>query len=334
MKTIEEIGQFFEVSELFTATYYSDKQTVIHQGGTSSGKTYSIMQLLALHCIEQKNIVCTVVADSVPNLKSGALRDFQRILESSPHLNNYIESKNMTDRVFKFTNGSMMEFKSYENEQQARSGKRDYLFMNEANTINNGYSIYEQLSVRTTKKVYIDFNPSSEFWAHTMVWKPKLLDENGEPMMDADGRELREIPKNAEGKEIVELIKSNYRHNPFLSQDIIDRIERKKHIDPEWYKVYGMGEMGVIEGLVYKRVEVIPEWPETLLADQKISYGMDFGYSDDPTTLVRSAVKDNVLYCDELIYSHRLKLDRMASLILGVTDGGAYPVWSDIEPRS
>lgn len=332
MKTPQEINSFFEVSELFTATYYSDKDIIIHQGGTSSGKTYMLMQLCLLHCIEEPNITVTVVGQDVPNLKSGAMKDLRTILGRDKHLEQYIRSVNNTDRIYRFHNGSELEFKSYENEQDARSGKRDYAFFNEANGIS--YQIYEQIAIRTKKKVYIDFNPSSEFWAHTMVWKPKLVDNDGNPILDESGREIREIPKDKNGKETVELIKSNWRHNPFLPQEVIDRIERKKNIDPEWYKVYGLGEMGVIEGLVYKRVKTIPEWPVKLLENAKISYGMDFGYSDDPTTLVRTAVVGNDLYVDELIYSYRLKLDKMAELVKFATNDGLMPVWADIEPRT
>ncbi len=328
----QDIGQFFDVSELFTATYFSDKQTIIHQGGTSSGKTYALMQLCFLHCVEQPGITVTVVGQDVPNLKSGAMKDLRTILAHGKHLEAYIKSVNNTDRIYKFHNGSELEFKSYDNEQDARSGKRDYLFINEANGI--PYQIYEQLAIRTKKKVYIDFNPSAEFWAHTMVWKPRTLGPDGEPMLDKEGKEIREIPTDQNGKEIVELIKSNWRHNPFLPKDLIDRIERKKHIDPEWYKVYGMGEMGVIEGLVYKRVKVVNVWPDEELADQKIVYGLDFGYSDDPTVLVRTAVLNNCLYVDELIYSYRLKLDKMGDLIKAHTDDGLIPVWADIEPRT
>jgi phage terminase large subunit len=290
------------------------------------------MQLCFLHCVEEPNITVTVVGQDVPNLKSGAMKDLRSILNANKHLEKYIKSVNNTDRVYKFHNGSELEFKSYDNEQDARSGKRDYAFFNEANGI--PYSVYEQIAIRTKKKVYIDFNPSAEFWAHTMVWKPTIMDEEGNPITDSEGRVVREIPKDKNGKDIAELIKSNWRHNPFLPQEVIDRIERKKNIDPEWYKVYGLGEMGVIEGLVYKRVKTIPQWPHEELADAKVSFGLDFGYSDDPTVLVKTAVKDNVVYVEELIYAYRLKLDKMAMMIRSVTDDGMWPVWADIEPRT
>jgi phage terminase large subunit len=320
-----EISSFFTKmpTPVFLKAWNSPKKIIILQGGSRSSKTYSVMQICLVYAIQNPNSVVTVVGQDVPNLKVGPMRDLQHILNDDPHLKKYIEGINNTDRIYRFVNGSIIEFKSYDNPQDAHSGGRDVLFINEANGIS--YGIYQQLAMRTKKKIYIDFNPSSEFWAHTEVWKPTVRGEDGEPMLDEDGKEIRRIPDN------VVLYKSNYRHNPYVPKEVIEEIESYRTKDPEYYKVYGLGEMGVIEGLVYKRVTIIPVWPEELLMHQKIVRGLDFGFSDDPTTMGKIAVLDNILYVDEEIYARKLKTDPMAAKIL--RHAGDDPVWSDIDPR-
>ena len=139
----------FLISPIFKYNYACKKSIVVNQGGTSSGKTYSILQVLLIKASEKPNQIITVVGQDIPNLKVGAIRDFDTILSSSEFFNSLIKQRNISDRTYTLTNGSKIEFKSYENEQDAKSGKRDYLFMNEANGI--GYSVYDQLQIRTSK---------------------------------------------------------------------------------------------------------------------------------------------------------------------------------------
>ena len=153
----------FKISPIFEWNYRTTKSIVINQGGTSSGKTYSLLQVLACKAAEQPNQVITIVGQDIPNLKSGAIRDFESIL-NNPFFRSMIKSINITNREYRLHNGSLIEFKSFDNEQDAKSGKRDYLFMNEANGI--PYSVYDQLQIRTTKQVFIDYNPTFAFWVH------------------------------------------------------------------------------------------------------------------------------------------------------------------------
>ena len=292
------------VTQVFSQTFNSDKRIIINQGGTRSGKTWAIMQIAVVKAITEPGIVFTVVGQDIPNMKKGPMEDLRRIFNADPHLRSYLKSVNNTDRLYFFTNGSKIEFNSYDSPQDAHSGSRDYSFFNEANGI--PYGIYRQVAMRTRKKIYIDFNPSSEFWAHTEVYKPLKVNKIGDPILDEDGKEMRQIPDN------VVLFKSNWRHNPHLEPEIIADIESYKTRDPEYYKVYGLGEMGVIEGLVYKRVEVIPEWPEGLLMDARIGFGLDFGYSNDPNAMIRRADKQNILYVDELVYGNKMGIDELA----------------------
>ena len=139
---------------------------VVHQGGSSSGKTYGILQYLFSVGAANPNEIITVVGQDIPNLKVGAYRDAQNILDDSEALRDWYpaELHNKSNRSFRCVNGSLVEFNSYSDEQDAKSGKRQRLFVNEANGV--PYEVFEQLRMRTTKQVIIDFNPSAEFWAH------------------------------------------------------------------------------------------------------------------------------------------------------------------------
>ncbi len=151
-----------EGTVLFKQNYYSTAEIIVNQGGTSSGKTYAIEQVLfCLACNEEKQVI-TVVGQDIPNLKVGALRDATSIYDSSPMLQAVIKSYNKTNRIFEFFNNSIIEFKSYGDSQDAKSGKRDYLFVNEANGVS--WEIYSELALRTKKRIFIDYNPNAAFW--------------------------------------------------------------------------------------------------------------------------------------------------------------------------
>lgn len=266
----------FDTSVIYEANYNSSAKIVINQGGTSSGKTYAILQVLATIAIQESNQIITVVGQDVPNLKAGPIRDMANIIRESPILKTYIEKYNKSDRELHFTNGSMMEFKSFDDEQDAHSGKRDYLFINEVNGIS--YPIFKQLRIRTKKKIFLDYNPSSEFWVHEFILKKNDL-----------------YPS-------VQLIISDHRHNPFLPQELRDEIERLKFEDEETWKVYARGLTGRIEGLVFKNwyvmkgAEVIPDGAKL------IANGLDFGFTNDPTGCLEVYKAGGELYVNELIY--------------------------------
>ena len=153
----------FDTSELFLENLNADESIIVNQGGTSSGKTYSILQMFCYLALKEKKIF-TVVGQDIPNLKKGAYRDMQTIVNSSEYLESQIDFWNKSDRMFKFKNGSIIEFNSYSDAQDAKNGKRDYLFINEANGVK--YQIYWQLQIRTREKTYLDYNPSAPFWCH------------------------------------------------------------------------------------------------------------------------------------------------------------------------
>ena len=284
-------GQFVPTI-IFTENYNTTKQVVINQGGTSAGKTYSILQVLILKGSEQPNQVITVVGQDVPNLKVGAIRTFEMVLNDSPFLASFINPKpNKTDKTWTFNNGSIIEFKSFEDEQDAKSGKRDYLFLNEANGI--PFSVYDQLQLRTTKQIYLDYNPTAPFWVHD-----RLI-----------------------GTEKVKLFISTYKDNPFLKDSIRKKIEALQYSDPMKWKVYGLGQTGRVQGVVFPAVNWIPALPTQNI--KREAYGMDFGYSNDPTTLVKVVLSQGQLYGELLCYETGLTNPDIAEKFkeLGIKSG-------------
>jgi phage terminase large subunit len=259
----------FQTSVIFERNYNSIAEVVVNQGGTSSGKTYSILQVLCLKAIEQPDQVISVVGQDVPNLKSGALRDMQSIIASSTDIQSWIKSYNASDRIFAYHNGSIIEFKSYQDSQDAKSGKRDYFFLNEANGIS--FEIYSELAMRTKKQVFIDYNPNARFWVHD-----KLV-----------------------GKEGVEMIISDHRHNPFLPDIIRKKIEALRNDDEELWKVYARGMTGKIEGLIYRNWGTIATIPSDA---ELIGMGLDFGFTNDPTAGVMVYRYNSELIIDEIMY--------------------------------
>ena len=265
-----EVSRLFKILPLFTANYNAKERTVVNQGGTSSGKTYSLMQVLYVLAMSESAQVITIVGQDVPNLKKGAYRDANTIRNNNPILQKWFPDVNEGERLIKCVNGSILEFSSFKDAQDAKSGKRDYLFINEANGIS--YEIYWQLSMRTRKKVFLDYNPSARFWVHDEVI----------------------------GRENVKLIISDHRKNYFLTKEEHDRIEGIS--DPELWKVYARGLTGMIEGLVLTNWDICDQLPPE--EEWKMScFGLDFGFSNDPSALERVVLAHGELWIDELIYS-------------------------------
>lgn len=261
----------FKTGPLYLANLNSSADIVVNQGGTSSGKTYSILQALCSIAISQAKQTITVAGQDIPNLKVGAMRDTETIIEGSPELQSLLlKPFNKTERTYTFKSGSIIEFKSYDDAQDAKSGKRDYLFVNEANGIS--FDVYSELQLRTRKKVFIDYNPNAMFWVHE-----KVIGQKG-----------------------VQLIISDHRHNPFLEQRQRDKIEALKDIDLDLWKVYARGMTGKIEGLIFRNWAIIEEVPEGC---RFIGNGLDFGFTNDPTANVDVWMQDGCLIIDERLYS-------------------------------
>lgn len=288
--------QPFEPSPVFEWNLTALETIIINQGGTSSGKTYSILQVLLIKICEaakdQKNIVCTVAGQDMPNLRDGTVRELDKIL-NNPFFGSMIKKINRSTLKYFFHNGAVLEFKSYDNEQDARSGKRDFLFINEANGLS--FEIYEQLQVRTSIKTFIDYNPSSPFWVH---------------------HNLLGLPN------VVRFI-SNYQDNGYynasgvwvsnLPDKIIKEIESKKD-RPQWWRVYGLGLTGQVSNVVFPVINWLSEMPP--LEDcERTAYGLDWGYANDPSTIVRASIYRGELYAQGFLYELGLKYHEIAAII-------------------
>lgn len=288
---MNEVANYFDVSPVFHANYTSTAKVNVNQGGTSSGKTYSIMQVLLLIAINDKGCIITVAGQDLPNLKKGSIRDMQNIRQRNPWLAFYIKNYNKTENILEFYNGSIIEFNSYDNEQDARNGKRDYLFINEANGV--PYMVYWQLKIRTRKKVFLDYNPSAAFWVHEKVI----------------------------GQSDTMLFISDHRHNPFIEQALHDEIEGIE--DRELWKVYARGITGQFKGLIYPTINLcdyIPSHVQTV-------YGLDFGFNHK-MAMVECGKWENRAFFNELIYQSEMTISHLIQQMreLGI---GRQPIYCD-----
>lgn len=265
-----ENDALLNVLPLFHANMNSKKRIKVNQGGSSSGKTYSIMQVLFILAMQTCGQVITVVGQDIPNLKKGSYRDAQTIRKNSPILQQWFPKVNEGERIFYCINGSIIEFCSFKDGQDAKNGKRDYLFINEANGV--AWDIYWQLAIRTRVGIFIDYNPSARFWVHE-----QLL-----------------------GRNDVELIISDHRQNKFLTDELHKMIENIE--DDELWKVYARGATGSISGLVFGRYNIVDSLPPR--EEWKMSvYCLDYGFTNDPTTLQHLILAHGEIWTDELLYS-------------------------------
>jgi len=258
----------FQASTLYEANLYATEDLIINQGGTSSGKTYSIMQVLFSIAISENNRNILVVGQSIPNLKVGAMTDADSIISSSEQLQTCIESFNKTDRIYYFTSGSTIQFKSFNDYQDAKSGKRDYTFFNEINGIPK--PIFDEVYMRTRLRTWVDYNPNEAFYIHDYI-----------------------------GKDNVKFIRSWHEHNPFLSQKIRDKIEALKDVDEELWNVYARGKTGKIEGLIFRNWDIVDSVPE---GAKYIASSLDFGFTNDPTASADVYQSDGEIYLVEQLY--------------------------------
>lgn len=270
----------FNTGPVFAANYNSTADIVVNQGGTDSGKTYSLIQLAtficATHPAPSVDPVFTVLSESVPNSKKGAYRVFESIA-TNPYVQKNIHHWDKGGRVIVFKTGWILEFLGATDEQNAKQGKRQYLFVNEANGIS--WPIFWQMAKRTRIRVFLDYNPSAPFWAHD-----KLIGTV------AAGNDLSAN---------VQLLISDHRHNPFLSER--DHYKTESIQDPELFRVYARGLTGNLSGLIFSGWQQIDD--DDFPKDAAIRFGaVDFGYTNDPTAALDIAVKGNHAYIHEVCY--------------------------------
>lgn len=268
---------------------------VVLQGGESAGKTVNTLIHLTCQALNNSGTVTTVTSESLPHMKGGVIRDFELFIY--PYFKPVIEHYNKTDQVIKFNNGSLFEFKAFDEEMKARGGRRDYLYVNEANAI--PYNVFDQLNRRTRKQTIIDYNPSSAFWAN----------------------------EHLIGVYHTKRFIFDHRHNPFLSASDHTRIESDP--DPESFRVYARGLMGNLRGTVYPSWKMVTESEFNDIEGDMIG-GLDFGYTNDPTAGVIVKKHKGEFYVKQICYHPGIA---PKEIITYFSDAGfdveRYPVYCD-----
>ncbi len=300
-----------EVTEIFDKNYFSEAKIVVNRGGTRSSKTYSLNQICALWLISGmygENLylsegIWTSVRKYRTNLDGTIIRDFEEILKQNGYYN--MVDHNKTKKTYKFKK-RMVEFIGADDQQKLRGAKRNILYCNEANELEYKKEFF-QLLMRTENKIFLDFNPDDE-----QVWINQEL----------------EIKRSAEVGD-VEVIVSNYKNNSYLPKSLIKEIEYLQQTDKEFWKIYGLGEYGNISGLIYENVEYVETMPECDL----VSYGLDWGYSLDPTACVGVYKRGEELYLKEILYEKGLTNQDIAERLKPIV-GREEIICDSAEPKS
>jgi len=277
------------------------KRVRIIQGGTSAAKTYGILSVLIARASAIHGLEVSVVAESIPHLRRGALKDFIKLMK---WMNKWHENQfNKSLLTYQFLNGSSFEFFSADDSSKLRGARRDVLYINECNNVT--FESYNELAIRTKKAIYLDFNPANEFWVHK-----ELKDEQ-----DSDFLIL------------------TYKDNEALDNSIVQQIE-KNRLKAEtsaywanWWRVYGLGEIGMLEGVIFsnwKTIDILPK--EANL----IGIGLDFGYTNDPTAIIEIYNYNGTRIINELKYQTGMLNSDIANAL-----PKHVPVYADSsEPKS
>lgn len=287
----QETTAFRKISQL-------NKRIRVIQGGTSASKTISILlYLIAYAQTDTTPTLTSVVSESIPHLRRGAMRDFKNILSA----HHYWKDGNWSvqDSTYTFETGSKIEFFSTDNGDKLRGARRDRLFMNEAN--NNTFDAFEQLEVRTKEFIIVDYNPTIEFWAHI-----ELVNKRSD----------------------VDFIILTYKDNEACPPEIVASIEQRRE-RKGWWQVYGEGQLGEVEGKIYKDWKIIDEIPHEARLER---YGLDYGYTNDPSAIVAIYKYNDGYILDEITYQKGLSNKQIADVILN--QPLALVVADSAEPKS
>jgi phage terminase large subunit len=261
-----------ECNTQFYQTINSDKRIIVHQGGSRSGKTYAICQyLIYLLTTRKKKLIITIARKTLPALKGSVFRDFMEIAEKVGI--SYFAEINKADLTFKYKN-HLVEFISLDNEMKVRGRKRTHCFLNEANEFY--LEDFNQLSLRTTERMILDFNPSDVLhWIYSDICT----------------------------RDDCDTYITTFEDNAFLDPEIKKEILRMKEKDADRWRVYGLGERATFkEGQIFDNWQWI-DYKKFLDKEHcEVAYGLDFGFSNDPTTIVEVRRKNDRLYVHELLF--------------------------------
>lgn len=271
---------------------------VASKGGTRSGKTWGVLQLLHLLALNNPSpLVISCVAATLPMVKRGMVRDFRLMLANEGQWDE--NAYNKTEGCYQYSNGTVIEFFGVDNASKVHGSARDILFVNEAQGIPR--EIFRQLDIRTRKKVIIDFNPVRKFWGETEFVGDRYV-----------------------------TVHSTYKDNPYLSKEQVGAIEKNMN-DANWWRVYGEGLTGGVEGNVYPEYEVIEDMPETFTGR---CIGLDFGFVNDPTAIVDIRFQGWDLYVDLLCYETGLLNANIAEYLTGNGINRIVTVCDNAEQKS
>lgn len=268
-------------------------------GGTSAGKTISTLQILIDKAQSDTTPTLTsVVSESFPHLRRGAMRDFLNIMQEH---NYFIDDRwSKTDYTYTFETGSKIEFFSADQPSKVRGPRRDRLYINECNNI--PYEAFDQLEVRTKEEVWLDWNPTNEFWWYDMV----------APHRDHD------------------FITLTYLDNEALDPQIVESIESHR-ANKAWWQVYGLGQLGEVEGKIFTNWAIIDDIPHEARLERR---GLDFGYSNDPSALVDIYSYNGGFILDEQLYQKGMSNKQIADLIKNLPSPHTLVVADSSEPKS
>jgi len=287
----------------FTDILYGPRITIL-QGGTRSGKSVASIQYLIVKALEEPNKQISIVRKSFPSLRISALRDFKEQMNS---LNLWEETNwRASENSYFFDNGSMIEFLSVQDSERRKGTKRDILYIDEANELD--YEDYFQLFIRTTEKVILSYNPSFPPQGH---WITQHVHTHPE----------------------AQIYISTYLDNAFLEDSIVSEIERLRETSPSYWTVYGTGQFGMSEGLIFDNFQIVDYISEDA---ELLGYGIDWGYSNDKTAMVALLRSPEGIYLDEMFYHSGLLTNQIGDLIKESFEihGRAVVIGDSSEPRT
>jgi len=268
-------------------------------GGTSASKTISIEQILIDKAQSDKVPTLTsIVSESMPHLRRGAMRDFLNIMQGHGYYKDALWNK--STYTYTFETGSKIEFFSIDQPSKVRGPRRDRLYINEANNV--PLEAFDQLEVRTKDEIWLDWNPTNEFW-----WYSDVM-----PTRDVDFETL------------------TYLDNEGLPDSIVASIEARKN-NKAWWDVYGLGQLGEVEGKIFTGWQIIDEIPHEARLERR---GLDFGYSNDPSVVVDVYSYNGGIILDEQLYQKGMSNKQIADLLKNLPAANTIVVADSSEPKS
>ena len=284
-----------KTTKVFNRLINNKKRINIFYGGSSSSKTISVLQYLTLYAFKYPNKRITLSSESTPKMKITIIRDWIEIV-----MKDLFDQKsfNKTDGVYKFPNGSTFTFVGADNPERFKGPRQHIMYFDEVNHIQE--EIFNQADIRTDEMVFVSFNPASKFWIEK-YW------DNEDTYVDH----------------------STYKDNPFISDDIIKALKKRELTDPNFYNVYTLGNWGNLEGLIFKEGvnwHLTNIFPEDF---KKEKYGLDFGFSIDPSAIVHLRYHDGDIYVKEILYQKGLLNSELAEYLTDI-----QTVADSAEPKS